>query len=286
MKLLTSFTLITTVTFASSALAENTWTASGFIQPESSVFDPLHNQLIVSNINGGPLEQNAKGFLSLVSPEGQVKDLHWFDGLDAPKGMAIIGDQLFVSDVTQLRVINTTSGKIEASIPAQGAVLLNDVTASHDTVWVSDMMTHSIWRYHGGQFERFVQDEVLNHPNGLYFDGNRLVVATWGQGIQADFSTQSAGGLMSIDLETKIISPIKGAESLGNLDSVTRIGNTLVTNDWITGKVYAVKPNQDTKVVAQYATGLADISFAGTTAYLPMMMDGKLRAVKAVGWVE
>ena len=50
--------------------------------PESALHDPEADVYLVSNINGGPGDRDDNGFISRVSPDGQVLDLKWIDGAD------------------------------------------------------------------------------------------------------------------------------------------------------------------------------------------------------------
>ena len=52
----------------------------GFATPESVLHDPLTDAYMVSNINGSPLEADDNGFISLLTPEGEVANLKWIDG--------------------------------------------------------------------------------------------------------------------------------------------------------------------------------------------------------------
>lgn len=267
------------------AMSETLWSVDQLEQPESAIYDPVTEQVIVSNISGGPIEVNGKGFLSLIKMNGDVVDLKWVEDLNAPKGMAIVDRKLFVSDITKLHIIDLDSGEIVQSLSAEGAMFLNDVAASDSSVWVSDMMTHTIWQYQNGAFEKFIEDAFLEHPNGLLFDNDSLIVGSWGAGLQKDFSTTTPGSLLSIDLETKVISNIKGAENLGNLDGVVRVEDTLIVSDWIAGKVFAYHDGE-TKLVGEYPQGLADIAAVGTTVFMPYMMNNKLDAFDAKTWMK
>lgn len=267
------------------AMSETLWSVEQLEQPESSVYDPKTEQIIISNISGAPNEANGNGFLSLVKMNGDVADLKWVEGLDAPKGMAILGRKLFVSDITRLHIIDLDTGEIEQNLTTEGVVFLNDVTASDNTVWVNDMMTHTIWQYKDGVFEKFIEDASLEHPNGLLFENNHLIVGSWGTEIQQDFSTKTLGSLLSISLETKAISNIKGAENLGNLDGVVRVEDYLIVNDWMAGKVFAYR-NGETKLVGEYPQGLADIAAVGATVFMPYMMNNKLDAFDAKAWLK
>ncbi len=45
----------------------------------------------------------------------------WVTGLNAPKGMALVKNTLWVADVDQMVAIDITEGKILKSIPVEGA---------------------------------------------------------------------------------------------------------------------------------------------------------------------
>ncbi|MGC2597753.1 MAG: hypothetical protein WA395_06455 [Nitrososphaeraceae archaeon] len=65
-------------------------TAAVFKNPESVIYSPKQDILFVSNIDGKPNEKDQKGFISKVSPSnGNIIELSWITGLNAPKGMAI-----------------------------------------------------------------------------------------------------------------------------------------------------------------------------------------------------
>src|SRR5262249_52756837 len=82
---------------------------AGFKTPESVLYDPEQDLYLVSNINGKPIDADSNGFISKVSPEGKVVELMWIDGskktssLNAPKGLAISGNLLYVADITFVR---------------------------------------------------------------------------------------------------------------------------------------------------------------------------------------
>src|SRR5688500_6376491 len=70
----------------------------GFAAPESVLHDSVADVYLVSNINGGGRDRDDNGFISRVSPAGELLELKWIDGsspsvrLSAPKGTTIIGD--------------------------------------------------------------------------------------------------------------------------------------------------------------------------------------------------
>jgi sugar lactone lactonase YvrE len=252
------------------------WTAGPFDMPESAIFDATHDRIIVSVIHGHPGEADGNGHLALLSPDGEISDPSWITGLDAPKGMAIVGETLLVADLTRLHEIDLATGTFLRSLDVEGAVFLNDITSDGEQAYLSDFMGNRIWHYQGGEMTVWLEDEALAHPNGLYLDEERLVVGSWGQGMRDDFSTEIPGSLLAVDLETQAISTI--VPSLGNLDGIVRIGDTLLVSDWITGQLFEVDADGAHTVVAEYPAGLADIAAYGNTLVLPSMLEGNVSA--------
>lgn len=116
----------------------------GFLTPESVVFDKRRDVYFVSNINGGPLDKDGNGFISKVTPQGQLT-LKFIDGslegidLDAPKGMTIAGDILYVADIDSIRKFDAISGKQLGSISVPGATFLNGLsTGEKGKIYASD----------------------------------------------------------------------------------------------------------------------------------------------------
>ncbi|OCX63777.1 hypothetical protein BFP70_11815 [Thioclava sp. SK-1] len=263
---------------ASPACAETKtgWTVTAFDMPESAIFDAAHNRIVLSVIGGHPGQADGNGHLALMSPDGVMLNREWITGLDAPKGMAIIGNTLLVADLTRLHEVDLTTGTLTRSLKVPGADFLNDITSDGALAYVSDFLGNRIWQYQAGEMRVWLEDAALSHPNGVLLDGSRLVVASWGQGMHEDFSTDAPGALLAVDLETQSISTI--APDLGNLDGVARAGNMLLTNDWNTGALFTVAPNGTHQLVNTYPVGLADISVHDKTLFLPSMLEGSLTA--------
>jgi DNA-binding beta-propeller fold protein YncE len=156
---------------ASSASAESlseSWRVEGLSNPESVLFDPTQNALYVSNVAGEAMAKDGKGFISRLSPDGNILTLEWVTGLNAPKGLALVGERLFVSDIDELVAVDTKTGKIAKRWPAAGAKFLNDVAADEDgRVFVSDMVTNQIWQLAGDSFAVWLEGSGLENPNGL-----------------------------------------------------------------------------------------------------------------------
>jgi len=174
----------------------------GFMTPESVLADTVADVYLVSNINGGPTDKDDNGFISRVSPDGQVLELKWIDGtalpaeLHAPKGMAIRGDSLYIADVDCVRVFNRVSGAPVEQICIDGATFLNDVAFSKDgSLFVTDSGlqgpnlepsgTDAIYRLSlraGVEDQTIAQSPNLGAPNGIAIGPRGIFVATFGSG--------------------------------------------------------------------------------------------------------
>ena len=161
----------------------------GFSTPESALHDAEHDVYYVSNINGNPGDRDDNGFISRVAPDGTVLDLKWIDGasddieLHAPKGMAVHGDNFYVTDINTLRVFERTTGEPRSHWPLAEATFLNDVTVTDDgVVYFTDTGiritatgfeptgTAAVWKLQAGSFpERITipDDDRIGLPNGI-----------------------------------------------------------------------------------------------------------------------
>jgi sugar lactone lactonase YvrE len=279
---LTSLFASTNLSLAQEAPKE-LWRASGFDTPESVLHDAANDRLIVSNIAGAPDQADSNGFLSILSPDGKVVTESWASGMDAPKGMAIAGDRLYVSDITKLHAVDLASGEIVETLPAEGAMFLNDVAATETgEVFVSDMLTGTIYRLAGGKLEPWLTgQEQLAMPNGLFPDGGRLIVGTWGAGMKPDFTTEQPGGLFAVDIASKTVTPLPGAENIGNMDGVVKIGETIYATDYIAGILYRYEEGGQPEKFATLKTGSADLGTDGKTLFVPMWNEGEVVALSA-----
>ncbi|MCV3206693.1 ATP/GTP-binding protein [Mesorhizobium sp. YC-39] len=283
MKTLIRSTLLAVIGVATmpAAHAGEIWRAAGFEQPESALFDAANQRIIVSNIVGNPGDADGNGYLSVLSLDGKITTRHWTDGMDAPKGMAISGGKLYVADITHARVVDLESGKLVSTIDVPNAVFLNDMTAdSSGKVYVTDMLADAIYRIDGDRPELFAKDAALASPNGIFADGNRLIVASWGKGIKPDFSTAEPGGLLSVDLASKVVTPLPGAQKFADLDGVIAIGGSIYATAYMTGTLYRYQAGGTPEAIAHFKPGSADIGTDGkSTIYVPLMNEGEVAAL-------
>ncbi len=274
--------LLPIITLASPPVLVPAWqTKAIFEQPESVVYDAQRDLLYVSNINGDPNEVDGNGYISQLSLSGEVINQHFITGLNAPKGLAIVGDTLYVADINELVKINLTSQKITQSYPAPNAKFLNDVVADNNgNIYVSGFLTNSIYRLSKGTFELWLQTDQLESPNGLFVKDEQLIVGSWGE-MTDGFATDIAGHLKTIDLGDKQIKSLGNGSPIGNLDGVETDGkgHYLVT-DWMAGKLLYITPAGIATTLLDLDQGSADHTVLQKQGLviIPMMMSGNIIA--------
>jgi sugar lactone lactonase YvrE len=260
------------------ANAEEAWTASGFEQPESVVYDSGRDVFYVSNIAGELTAKDGVGYISRLAADGSVQEAQWVAGLDAPKGIVLAGDMLYVSDIDRLVAVDVESGEISGTWPAEGAVFLNDTAVdAAGRVYLADTMTNRIYVLDGNGVTVWLEDDALAGPNGLEVRDGKLFVAAWGKGIQDDFTTKEPGRLLSVDLGTKAITPVGDGPGVGNLDGLEGdgAGGWLVT-DWVAGGLHRIDADGKAAEILDLGQGSADLEYLPDQklAIVPMLLDG------------
>jgi len=165
--------------------------ATGMMTPESVRYDAAQDIWFVSNINGNPSQKDGNGFIVRLTANGVTMDSTPFIAggvhgvtLNAPKGLALIGDTLWVADIDAVRAFNARTGAPIASIAIKGAMFLNDVVAGPDgSVYITDsgirfdatgQMTHPgpdrLVQVIGRQYKTVASFDHAPAPNGIAWD--------------------------------------------------------------------------------------------------------------------
>ncbi len=172
------------------------FTMTGFKSPDSVLPDPETSRLYVSNVNGTPSTKGGDGFISLLAPTGKPIDMHFIRSgrngvrLSAPKGLALIGKDLYVADLYQVHRFDKTTAALKGTIDLKllGAENLTGLAVGPDGIlFASDPATNTIFEIdtlHQHQVAVHVRDKALGQPTSLLYDAthHRLLAACWESG--------------------------------------------------------------------------------------------------------
>lgn len=253
----------------------------GLATPESVLHDPVADVYLVSNINGAPLDRDDNGFISRVAPDGSVEDLRWIDGEDeatrlhAPKGLAIRGDTLFVTDIDLVRLFHRVAGTYLGAFEVPGATFLNDLTVGADgTLYVSDMGvnpdfspsgTAAIYRFEDGLAVKLSGD--VAGPNGL--------VATDHGVVAVSFSGPTVS-LIRPDGTMELMATLPG----GQLDGIVRLADgSFLVSSWEAQAVYRIPADGgDVQAVLEGVPSPADIGWDARRqrVLIPVFLEDRL----------
>ena len=252
----------------------------GVRAPESAYYDADTGALFISQMGeGGGGAKDGDGWISKLDTAGKILNDKWVVGLNAPKGLRSHRGTLWVTDIDRLIAIHIASGRIAHTVEVPDAKFLNDVAIDDEgAVYVSDMQTSRIHRYHNGELSVFAEGRDMENPNGLLVEKDKLIVAAWGLDIQHDFSTAVPGRLYALDLKTRQRTDL--TEPLGNLDGLEADGRGgHIVTDWVSGDVYRIRKGE-VKIIMKLPKGAADIAFLTDRDRLiiPRMLENQVTA--------
>ena len=167
--------------------------------PEAAVIDTAAGMVLVAGSE--PTATGSRGIIMRMDMQGTLVNPRWIVGgvksaiLRTPRGMAIVGDTLWVVDGTVLRAFSRKSGTPIVTIPmgVMGAVSLSDVAVGGDGVlYVADAATTysargvaqrkgagKIFRVSARKPEIALEHARLRQPTSLSWDPimSRLLIA-------------------------------------------------------------------------------------------------------------
>lgn len=207
---------------------EEVWATEATLDiPESVYYNEEADILYVSNIVGEPNGKDGKGFISKMSTDGKIVEKEWVTGLDAPKGMAMMNGNLYVTNVDELVEINAESGKITNRYKVEGAKFLNDPVTVENKVLFTDMQDNKIHALEDGKLIVW-KESGLNNPNGLAYNNGKILVAS------------NTLAEVTQDGENKVLAEgLDAGDGIGIVDD-----NSYLVSNW-KGEVYYVSADNE-----------------------------------------
>jgi hypothetical protein len=190
-------------------LPQHVVTIAGLDAPVCVLYDAGQDVYFVSNINGPGSAKDNNGYVSRLAPDGTMTARKFIEGgrrgvtLHAPKGLAILGSELWVADIDAVRTYDRRTGLALRTLemPAPGGLFLNEMATGPDqAVYVTDTRL----QFHGQDATHLGPDRVfrigrdgrvtialegdLEAPSGIVWDAPRqrfLITALQGTHIFA-----------------------------------------------------------------------------------------------------
>ena len=257
----------------------------GFKNPESVVADKA-GRVYVSEI--GEFDKDGDGQITVIEADGKRRVLA--KGLNDPKGLALIGRDLYVADKNRiLRVAQDGTWVVladQAAFPVP-PVFLNDLEPDFTGKYLYVSDSGDIFNQGGtsgaiyrvvlatGKIETIInhhQDARIQAPNGLWMDDTGEVL------IYLDFAS---GVLYKLDLLNRHL--IELAKGFGGGDGLALgADKKLYISDYLNGKVFSLSIDDEVKLVKQGFQSAADIGVSadGKVLLIPDMKAG------TVTWLE
>ena len=194
-------------------------------------------------------------------------DKDWLTGLNAPKGMAMFKNRLYVADITELVVIDIKKRKLIKKIPIADSVFLNDVTVnSSGIVYVSDTRTNKIHQIKNDVPSLYLEN--MTSANGLKVFGSSLIVGAGKELLLAGKDKKP------LTLATGFAQGIDGIEMVSRGEFIVSCWPGLVYYVYSDGKIELLIDSQAEKI------NTADIGFDPNTkqVFIPNFFKNSVTA--------
>ncbi len=273
---------ILSIAFAVAAFGANIEADVG-AHPESTLIGG--ERVYVSNIGKElkPMDKDGDGYISLLNKKGEVINKNFVTGLNAPKGMALVGDTLYVADVDEVRGFDVKSKKQVFSLVFEGVNFLNDIaTKGANTLLVSDTGSGKIYEVNTKTKKHRVIAELVG-ANGVIYEGGKIYAVQLAGSAQNLFG--GGGKLVEIDTASGKAAELGGYT--GILDGIQKVGDTIYFSDWVkfekTGvmRTYNLKTKAEGELTLEKIGGPADFAVdkKAHKLWIPKMLEGKVLAV-------
>jgi sugar lactone lactonase YvrE len=219
---------------------------AGFDAPEAAAYDPVSDVYLISNV--GDLFTDANdGFISRLSPTGEILELRWIEGdetnpLVSPTGVMVQGRTLYIVDRTALRRwdLRTNTWLPPISLPDDG-LFYNDVcSAGQGRIFVTGTDLSAVlegnaeargalYVVDNGSAVRYLPGIDVGNPNGCIWRGG----LTWANFLPGGgVYRANPSGRVQLDAATP-----------GLIDGVVFAGGYYYVTSWVDNAVHRVAAN-------------------------------------------
>ena len=243
---------------------------SGLESPHSFLADPASRSYFISNINGEPDVRDNNGFITKLSDDGRITAFKFIEGgredvtLHAPKGMAIVDQVLYVTDLDSLRASDKTSGKPLATLvlprPPDGKMsqsLVGIAPDGHGHLYLADQGGNAIYRV-----DLTPTPTLTLYLSGAHLAGPSGVAVNPKTGHLAVVSYDS-GKIFDVTPDGTLTELASNGFFTGRFQNLSGVDfdrwGSMYVSDLTKGKIWRMLPNNKFQVIAEYLPGPSDI---------------------------
>ncbi len=248
----------------------------GFDIPECVVVDKSTGDIYVSNIvtaEEAYWTDDGNGFISLLSSDGQIKELEWLIGtpeipIHTPKGMAICGGWLYFTDNASLKRVSLDGSKKVEIIPLDQTQQLNDLATDGTSLWLTDSGAGKA--YHLDQQGTVQEIPAVENINGITPWKGRLFAVSWKLHEVYELDPSGKNTHKAFGLSDHFV----------NLDGIEVLDDgTFILSDFKGNQIVAVLPDRKTVIKLADAESAADIGIdrQRSRLYVPLFSKNKIR---------
>lgn len=247
--------------------------------PESVLVDCERDTIYISNIETddfGAWEDDGKGFITAIVDRGKHIKKYWVNSrsyniLNAPKGMCLKGNILYVADNRRLLAISIKTPNSVNVLKIPKARKLNDITTDGKFLYISDTGRGVIYKFKNGKVLLVIK--AIKGVNGLAcFKGKLFAVST------------SEGEIYQIDKKGVLPPHPMGLKKyFKGLDGIVffKDGSSLVT-DLRGQKLFSVNSEMDDVIKLANVKSPADlgVDMKRRIIYIPQLKSGQVTKFK------
>ena len=248
---------------------------------------PYNGGILITNFGTKslkPINSEGKGYI-LYFKNDSINEFIPADGnLNAPKGMYIIQNHLFVADINRVVVydLNDKVDKPQIIAFPKNEMFVNDLTAKNDTLYISVSNTGNIYQLVISNISN-IDNQTLKiftnvvGANGLFIENNKMYIASY----PANTGKVTDDNVVYVINDLKNPKPEKLINKPGMYDGIqiSEDKNTLYVSNWTPVEIIGVNLKDksiSTVITNSKLKSVADFTYQNKTFYIPDLQGSRL----------
>ncbi len=231
-------------------------TDTTLITPESVIYDAANDVYYATCMGLNPSGKfDGDGYIAKIGSDGKIIDNHWIKNLDDPKGLALVGNILYATDLNKLVSVDVNTGETTIEI-VEGAQYLNDAASTPEgDILLTDSDLNTVFIISKGTTKVAFADTTLGRLNGVFHEAERKLLVGFNSG-------------KFFSLKDNTLSTL--AEGMKTADGIEAIGDGYFVSCW-DGHIYYLDKSSNKTLINDTSAdkiGAADIDYIASKKLL------------------